>query len=134
MFFDFRGAPILLVTLIFVLAHNILYTYISPFLQHAGMGNSISLILLVFGLTSLLGIGVVGTRVDGGLRGLSLLATALFALSALALTSGNPLVIYLATGVWGLAFGGAPALFQTALANSAGMPLTLRSRCCNRME
>ncbi|WP_431022872.1 MFS transporter [Erwinia rhapontici] len=112
--------PILLVTLIFVLAHNILYTYISPFLQHAGMGNSISLILLVFGLTSLLGIGVVGTRVDGGLRGLSLLATALFALSALALTSGNPLVIYLATGVWGLAFGGAPALFQTALANSAG--------------
>lgn len=112
--------PILLVTLIFVLAHNILYTYISPFLHHAGMGNSISLILLVFGLTSLLGIGIVGTRVDGGLRGLSLLATALFALSALALTSGNSLVIYLATGVWGLAFGGAPALFQTALANSAG--------------
>lgn len=111
---------ILLVTLIFVLAHNILYTYISPFLQNVGMGNSISLILLVFGLTSLLGIGIVGTRVDGGLRGLSLLATALFALSALALTSGNPLVIYLATGVWGLAFGGAPALFQTALANSAG--------------
>lgn len=112
--------PILLVTLIFVLAHNILYTYISPFLHHAGMGNSISLILLVFGLTSLLGIGIVGARVDGGLRGMSLLATALFALSALALTSGNPLVIYLATGVWGLAFGGAPALFQTALANSAG--------------
>lgn len=112
--------PILLVTLIFVLAHNILYTYISPFLQNAGMGNSISLILLVFGLTSLLGIGIVGARVDGGLRGLSLLATALFALSALALTSGNPLVIYLATGIWGLAFGGAPALFQTALANSAG--------------
>lgn len=112
--------PILLVTFIFVLAHNILYTYIAPFLHSAGMGNSISQILLVFGLTSLLGIGIVGTRVDGGLRGLSLLATALFALSALALTSGSPLVIYLATGVWGLAFGGAPALFQTALANSAG--------------
>lgn len=112
--------PILLVTLIFVLAHNILYTYISPFLDNAGMGNSISLILLVFGLTSLLGIGIVGTRVDNGLRGLSLMATALFALSALAMISAHPLVIYLATAGWGLAFGGAPALFQTALANSAG--------------
>ncbi|MDN4638552.1 MFS transporter, partial [Bacillus sp. PsM16] len=55
--------PILLVTLIFVLAHNILYTYIFPFLERANMAGSISGILLTFGLTSLLGIGIVGARV-----------------------------------------------------------------------
>ncbi len=112
--------PILLVTLIFVLAHNILYTYIFPFLERANMAGSISGILLTFGLTSLLGIGIVGARVDRWLRGLSLLATALFALSAVLMTSALPWVIYTATGLWGLAFGGAATLFQTALAKSAG--------------
>ena len=112
--------PILLVTLIFVLAHNILYTYISPFLHRAGMGNNISTILLIFGLTSLMGIAAVGTRVDRRLRELSLMVTALFALSALALIWNHPFIIYAATGIWGLAFGGAPALFQTALAKSSG--------------
>ena len=31
-----------------------------------------------------------------------------------------PAVIYVAVGVWGLAFGGAATLFQTALAKAAG--------------
>ena len=46
----------------------------------------------------------------------------LFGLSALALALwiDSPAVIYTAVAVWGLAFGGLPALLQTALAKSAG--------------
>lgn len=48
--------PVLFVVLAFVLAHNILYTYIAPFLAAAGMAERTDVILLVFGVASLLGI------------------------------------------------------------------------------
>lgn len=114
--------PVLLVVLGFVLAHNILYTYIAPFLSAAGMGARTDLVLLVFGMTSLLGIWIVGVLVDQHLRALTLASTVLFGAAALALGLANeaPLVVHAAVAVWGLAFGGAATLFQTALAKTAG--------------
>lgn len=114
--------PILAATLAFVLAHNILYTYIAPFLLAAQMGDRIGTVLLIFGVTSLLGIWGTGLMVDRWLRRLTLGSTLLFAAAALALglARSDPLIIYLATAAWGVAFGGAPTLFQTALANAAG--------------
>ncbi|ARJ42782.1 MFS transporter [Pantoea alhagi] len=114
--------PVLLAVLAFVLAHNILYTYIAPFLTSAGMAERTDLVLLVFGITALLGIWIIGVLIDRYLRALTLCSTILFGLSALALgTAGNiPGVVYAATAAWGLAFGGAGALFQTALARTAG--------------
>lgn len=114
--------PVLFVTLAFVLAHNILYTYIAPFLGEARMSERTDLVLLVFGVTSLVGIWIVGVLIDHRLRALTLSSTALFGLSALALGIwGNvPVVIYGAVAAWGLAFGGAATLFQTALAKTAG--------------
>lgn len=47
---------VLAATLGFVLAHNILYTYIAPFLGHAGLGARVDAVLLLFGLSALLGI------------------------------------------------------------------------------
>jgi len=38
----------------------------------------------------------------------------------LGLASGQASAIYLAVAVWGVSFGGAPSLFQTALAKTAG--------------
>lgn len=115
---------VLLVVLAFVLAHNILYTYIAPFLAGVGMMARTSVVLLVFGLASLPGIWITGLLVDGHLRTLSLLSVLLFGASALALGlgagSGMPAVVYVATAAWGLAFGGAATLFQTALARTAG--------------
>ncbi|MNT41047.1 putative arabinose transporter [compost metagenome] len=60
--------------------------------------------------------------VDRQLRALTLASTALFGLSALALgVAGDiPAVTYAGIAAWGLAFGGAPTLFQTALAKTAG--------------
>ncbi|WP_333836071.1 MFS transporter [Novosphingobium sp.] len=114
--------PVLFVTLAFVLAHNILYTYIAPFLGQARMSERTDLVLLVFGVTSLIGIWIVGVLIDHWLRTLTLSSTALFGLSALALGIWGdvPAVIYGAVAAWGLAFGGAATLFQTALAKTAG--------------
>lgn len=114
--------PVLLVTLTFVLAHNILYTYVAPFLAAAGSASRTDVVLLVFGAGSLAGIGIVGLLVDRRLRGLTLACPALFGLAVLALEwpGHDPAVLHGAVGLWGLAFGGAATLFQTALAKAAG--------------
>lgn len=114
--------PVLFVTLAYVLAHNILYTYIAPFLVPAGLAERIDVVLLIFGVAALLGIWIVGVLIDRWLRELVLASTALFGLSALALAIGGavPAVVYASVAVWGLAFGGAATLFQTASAKTAG--------------
>lgn len=114
--------PVLFVVLAFVLAHNILYTYIAPFLLAAGMAERTDLVLLVFGVSSLLGIWGIGVLIDRHLRALTLASTVVFGLAALVLSvvDDTPGVVYAAVAVWGLAFGGSATLFQTALAKTAG--------------
>jgi predicted MFS family arabinose efflux permease len=114
--------PVLWVTFTYVLAHNILYTYIAPMLVPAGIASDIDQVLLVFGLAALLSIWLVGLLIDRWLRLLVLISCSLFGLVALALAFWitSPLVIYIAVALWGLAFGGLPALLQTALAKAAG--------------
>ncbi|MBY6344730.1 MFS transporter [Providencia rettgeri] len=114
--------PILCVTLFYVLAHNILYTYIAPFLVPAGIADRTDLVLLIFGVAALLGIWIVGVLIDRCLRELVLISTTLFALAALALglVGTVPAVVYVSVAIWGLAFGGSATLFQTALAKAAG--------------
>jgi len=113
--------PVLFVMFAFVLAHNLLYTYIAPFLAQAGLADRVDLVLLVFGTASLAGIWVTGHGIDRGLRRLVLGSTAAFGLAALALgLSDAPAVVYAGIAIWGLAFGGAATLFQTASAHAAG--------------
>lgn len=114
--------PVLFVVLAFVLAHNILYTYIAPFLLAAGMVERTDLVLLVFGITSVSGIWIIGVLIDRYLRVLTLASTVLFGVAALMLgiAGTEPIAVYAAVGTWGLAFGGAATLFQTALARTAG--------------
>lgn len=114
--------PVLFVVLAYVLAHNILYTYIAPFLAAADMLERTDLVLLVFGVASLLGIWIVGVLIDRHLRVLTLASTLVFCLAALALGVADtaPGVVYAAVAAWGLAFGGSATLFQTALAKTAG--------------
>ncbi|MFC3216557.1 MULTISPECIES: MFS transporter [Comamonas] len=114
--------PVLLVVLAYVLAHNLLYTYIAPLLAPANLGAQIDRVLLVFGLMSVMGIWITGLLIDRHLRALTLASTGLFLLGAvlLALAMEQPAAVYLAVAVWGLGFGGLPPLLQTALAKSAG--------------
>ncbi|MDE1145853.1 MAG: MFS transporter [Azospirillaceae bacterium] len=114
--------PVLGVVMAWMLAHNILYTYIAPFVAPAGLGDRVDLVLLVFGVAALAGIWITGRLVDRHLRGAVLASLGAFALVALAfgLGGGSPAVVYAGTAVWGLSFGGAATLLQTALADSAG--------------
>lgn len=113
---------VLFVTFAFVLAHNVLYTYIAPFVVLAGIADKIDAVLLVFGVASLVSIWIAGTLIDRRLRELVLTSISLFAVIsiALGLWSGLPAVVFSAAAIWGLAYGGVPTLFQTASAKVAG--------------
>ncbi|MFD3513591.1 MFS transporter [Streptomyces sp. NPDC058657] len=115
-------APVLAVTLVFVLAHTILYTFIATFLTELGMGDSTDLVLLVFGGASLLSIWIVGAHIHRRLRTLMIGATLLIAAAAtlLALLSGSTATVYAAVVLWGLGWGGAPTLLQTAAGDAGG--------------
>lgn len=114
--------PVLLATLGFVLAHNLLYTYIAPLAARAGLEARLDALLFAFGAAAVAGICIVGVLVDRRLRALTLASTALFALAALALglRGGAAQVVWAAVALWGLVFGGVATLFQTASAQAAG--------------
>ncbi len=113
--------PVLLVLLAWIFAHNILYTYVSPFLAATGATMRVDEALLVFGIASIAGIWGTGLLVDRHLRGATLLSLAVFAIAATLLTSahGSSFMMLAGIGLWGATFGGAPTLLQTALADCA---------------
>lgn len=118
-----RGvAPVLFVTLTFVLAHNILYTYIATFLGTVGMGDVVDIVLLVFGIASMVSIFVVGAQIDRRLRLLSVASTILFGVAAAVLAglADSHALVYVAALLWGLGWGGVPTLLQTAVGNAGG--------------
>jgi predicted MFS family arabinose efflux permease len=108
---------VLMMTLTFVLAHNILYTYIAPFVAPAGLGERVDLVLLIFGLAAIVGIWITGVFVDRWLRPLILASSLIFAGASLALglAGRDPAVVFISVAAWGIAFGGCATLFQTAL-------------------
>lgn len=114
--------PVLFVTFAYVLGHNILYTYIAPLLEPAGITGQIDRVLLVFGLTAVLSIWVVGLLIDRWLRRLVLVSCILFGLCALllALRPDAPAAVYASMVLWGLSYGGLGTLLQTALAKTSG--------------
>jgi predicted MFS family arabinose efflux permease len=114
--------PILFVTLVFILAHTILYTYIATFLDRLGMSGSVDVVLLVFGAASMASIWIVGAHIDRRLRTLTVAGPVLFAVAAtiLATLAGSHVLVYPAVALWGLGFGGVPTLLQTAVGNAGG--------------
>lgn len=117
-----RGMRTALLTMfLYVLAHNVLYTYIEPFAALSGAAAWLDRLLLVFGVAALVGIWITGLLVDRWLRELVVASTVAFALSAVAfgLWPGAPWVLLIGTVVWGVSFGGVATQFQTAVARRA---------------
>jgi predicted MFS family arabinose efflux permease len=114
-------AAIMATVTAFVLGHTIIYAYIAPYLEHAGLGSATDAVLLAFGLACLASIWYVGRQVDRRQRTLMITGTVLFTLAtaALAVTTAHA-VVWVAAVLWGLGWGGAPTLLQTA-AGQAGM-------------
>ncbi|MGX2995710.1 MFS transporter [Streptomyces sp. JNUCC 64] len=115
-------SPVLFVTLVFVLAHTILYAYIATFLDDLGLGGDTDLVLLVFGAASLASLWVVGARIHQGVRTLTVASTLLVAVGAalLAVLADQTALVYVAAVLWGLGWGGIPTLLQTAAGQAGG--------------
>ncbi|WP_371480498.1 MFS transporter [Kitasatospora sp. NBC_00315] len=113
---------VLFVVAAYVLAHNILYTYIATFLDKYDMGGSRDVVLLVFGIASMASIWVTGALVDRRLRALTIASTALFIVAAvlLWLMADSAVVVYLAMVLWGFGWGGVATLLQTAVTDAGG--------------
>lgn len=114
--------PVLGVVMAWMLAHNILYTYVAPFVAQAGLAAHVGVVLLVFGVAALVAIGMTGRLVDHHLRATVLASLAIFAAVSLSFVwlAQTPAAVYVGVAVWGLTFGGAATLLQTALADTAG--------------
>lgn len=114
--------PILFTMFTFILAHNILYSYIAPFLLPSGLANRMDLVLLVFGAAGVLGLWIVGAFIDRYPRRLVITILSLFFVVALTFcfAGESPTIVLAGVFVWGGVTGGAPTLFQTAEAKVAG--------------
>ncbi|CBJ81518.1 Major facilitator family transporter [Xenorhabdus bovienii str. Jollieti] len=76
---------VLVILFAWILAHNILYTYIAPYLTAFGLSSSIDVVLLVFGIACIIGIWLTGLFVDSGVRILTLLSLILSVIASLLL-------------------------------------------------
>ena len=118
-----RGVPTILVVVgCFIVAHNVLYTYVAQFLGDIGLGAQTGWILFAFGALAVASIFIVGLLIDRHLRLIIVWSTVVFALAALAfaLLSGSVAAVYVASAAWGLAFGSSATLFTTAVVRVAG--------------
>jgi predicted MFS family arabinose efflux permease len=118
-----RGVAVVLAVIVaWMLAHNIVYTYVSSYLDAGGVGLSVDLALVVFGVSAMAGIALTGVLIDRTLRPLVLGSIAGFALAGvvLAVGRGSLVLVVVAIVLWGVAFGGAAAQLQTAIGIAAG--------------
>ncbi|OKB68745.1 MFS transporter [Serratia marcescens] len=113
---------VLFVVFTFVVAHNILYIYIEPFLKPSGLSGHVDVVLFTFGLGAIVGLGVAGTLVDRKLRVLAVTSIVVFVFAAALLGSGRGIapIVYPSVAFWGVAFGGFATITQTALSRLSG--------------
>ena len=115
-------AVILAVIAAWMLAHNTIYTYVSPYLRAGGSGLGVDLTLLIYGVASIGGIVITGALLDRHPRPLLHGSLVLFVAAGVVLLVGHasPAAVLVAAVAWGLAFGGASAQLQAALTTAGG--------------
>ena len=112
---------IIVTTAAVIVAHNLLYTYVAPYLVDVGLGESLGQSLLVFGAGSIVGAILVGFFGDSHLRQLAVGGTAALVASLMLLgTVREPVVLLVTVAVWGAVFGSIAPVLQTASARAAG--------------
>lgn len=116
---------ICLFILLMMIGHNLLYTYVVPYFTEVNgfSVDSVSILLLIYGISGafgLLAVGMVGNRYPraGLAAGMLLVAIAVLALG---LVPQVPPVVIVMLVIWGAAFGGVPALFQTRVLQTASV-------------
>src|SRR4051812_4751478 len=120
-----RRRPVLLVaalTVMVTLGHYTAFTYVSPILRAAGIGEGhVSLVLFGYGAAGALGLALAGAFADRRPRPALAGAVLLIALplGTIGALGTSAVLTVVATVVWGVAFGALPTLTQTAARRAA---------------
>ncbi|MCL2114217.1 MAG: MFS transporter [Streptococcaceae bacterium] len=114
--------PILFALATYMVAHNIVYTYITDYLGRIHLASGTSLILFTFGAASILSVLLVGSLIDRYVRRLTLFSASglAFAMFLLSVFTEKPFIIFLASGLWGLVFGSSASLFIHSAIRATG--------------
>jgi predicted MFS family arabinose efflux permease len=119
-------APVIIlcfVILLMLTGQNVYSTYITPWLSEIGGFDPdvVPFLLFLFGGAGAIGLVLAGFAADRFPRRGFVVATLIVMASVLvlALVSANPIVIVVAYIVWGVAFGGLPAMLQTRMLHTA---------------
>jgi MFS transporter, DHA1 family, inner membrane transport protein len=120
-------AVLSIVIVLLMIAQNIFYTYIAPWLISVGGFGSggVPGLLLLYGGAGAVGLVLAGIVADRYPRGGLVVGFVIVALSILALWlfSARQPVVIAAIIVWGAAFGGGPAIIQTRMLHVASARL-----------
>jgi predicted MFS family arabinose efflux permease len=119
-----RGVALLCVVIVLLLTgQNAYYTYIAPWLIDAAgfPETSVAFLLFLFGGAGAIGLVLAGLASDRfPKRGFALALVGVMAsVLVLAVWSANPVVVVVAFVVWGVSFGGIPAMLQTRMLHTA---------------
>jgi len=118
-----RGVPIvLIVIMVWMLAHSTIYTYVAPYLRVTGTGITPDVLLLVYGIASLGGVALVGVFLDRHPRALLHVSAATFTTAGIVLLVGHASLpaVLIAAVLWGISFGGTAPQLQNALTRAGG--------------
>ncbi|SHF96187.1 MFS transporter [Geodermatophilus nigrescens] len=109
-------------TVVVMLGHYTAFTYVSPVLRAAGVGEGgVSLVLFGYGAAGAVGLALAGVLADRfPRRALAVtVAVLVLALGVIGVLGSSAAVTVVATVVWGVAYGALPTLTQTAARNAA---------------
>ncbi len=111
------------VVVLLMVAHNILYTYIAPFLLGpVGVPtSSVALVLFLYGSAAVIGLVLAGILADRYPRSsltISILAI-VAALVVIGLVPGTFWIVFPALVIWSIGFGAAPPMLQARMLHTA---------------
>ncbi|WP_199831132.1 MFS transporter [Streptomyces sp. NBRC 110028] len=116
--------PLVMTTMVLVLGHFTLYSYVTPLLHSTGIpdGAGVSALLATYGVTGLGGTWLAGLWVDRAPSAAIFGTTGAMALAIGLLAFGASLipVTVAAVAVWGMAFAAAPVCLQATVLRIAG--------------
>lgn len=107
----------LAMTLLTIMAHYGLYTYISPLAEHFEIYGGIKLASILFGIGTIVSVFLAGKFVDEHLGSLtaSMLILALGAMLIFVGFKGTTIISHIAFFLWGVSFGSLVTIFQAAV-------------------
>ena len=107
----------LVVTLLTIMAHYGLYTYISPLVDYFNFAGGIQLASILFGIGTIISVVLAGKVIDIHLGSLTvfMLLLAFGSMLLFAGFKGMPFVSHFAFLLWGVSFGALVTIFQAAV-------------------